>query len=184
VTWPANTRSRCINKALPQFNWRLLSSVLKCQIEAICTSYTYVWENWKKKNIFRLIKTREKSHNELPQCCHKGRRPLCAQYELPLTGIVKMLVCTENRIEIFLLIMFKGKQNFQILPLWVQLFSGPLTVRKTSRPWSMSRGGQQSWWGVWSTSLMRNSWGNWDCLVRRRGSGGPYCSLQLPEGKL
>ena len=31
---------------------------------------------------------------------------------------------------------------------------GHLTTRKTLRPWSVSRKGQWSWWGLWSTSLM------------------------------
>lgn len=30
---------------------------------------------------------------------------------------------------------------------------------KTLRCWSGTREGQQSWWRVWRTSLMRNSWG-------------------------
>ena len=49
---------------------------------------------------------------------------------------------------------------------------GPLTVRKTSRPWSVFREGQQSWRGVWSTGLMRSSRRSWDCSIwRERGSG-------------
>lgn len=29
--------------------------------------------------------------------------------------------------------------------------------------------GQWSWWRVWNTSLMRNSWGRWCCPVWRKG---------------
>ena len=62
---------------------------------------------------------------------------------------------------------------------------GLLTTRKTLMPWSMSREGQGSWWGVWNTSQMRSNSGNWDNLVcRRLGSGRPYCSLQLPKRRL
>ena len=62
---------------------------------------------------------------------------------------------------------------------------GPLVVRKTLRPWSVSRGGQQSWWGVWSTGLTGSSWRSWDCSVQRRGgSGRSFHSLQFPARKL
>jgi len=49
--------------------------------------------------------------------------------------------------------------------------SGSLTTRKASRPWSVSREGQQSWWRVWSTSLKSSSWGRWDYLVCKRLRG-------------
>ena len=46
-----------------------------------------------------------------------------------------------------------------------------LATRKTSKPWSVSREGQQIWWEVWNTGVMRSGWGDWNCLVKRRGSG-------------
>jgi len=50
-------------------------------------------------------------------------------------------------------------------------------------PWSVPREGQQSWWKVWSTSLMRSSSGNWDCSVWRRGSSGETLSLSTTAWK-
>ena len=47
---------------------------------------------------------------------------------------------------------------------------GPLT-RKTLRPWNVFREGQRSWWGVWSTGVIKSGWGNWNCLVWRRLRG-------------
>ena len=45
------------------------------------------------------------------------------------------------------------------------------------------------WFGssqsVWRTSLMRGSWGNWDCLLgEKEAQGRPYHCLQLPERRL
>jgi len=60
---------------------------------------------------------------------------------------------------------------------------GPLTTRKTWRPWNMSREGQWSWWGAWSTNLMENGWGNWDCLVWRRGGSGETLLLSTTAWK-
>lgn len=37
---------------------------------------------------------------------------------------------------------------------------GPLTTRRTLRWWGRIREGQQSWWRVWNTSLMKSSWGS------------------------
>jgi len=40
------------------------------------------------------------------------------------------------------------------------------------RDGSVFKEGQQSWWGVWSTGLMRSGWRSWDCSVwKREGSG-------------
>jgi len=60
---------------------------------------------------------------------------------------------------------------------------GPLTTRRTLRCWSVSREGQQGWWKVWRTSLMRSGWGNWG-LVWRRGGWGETLQLYnyLKEG--
>ena len=49
---------------------------------------------------------------------------------------------------------------------------GPLTTIKTLSCWSMSREGQQGWWGVWRKSLMRSGWGSWGGLAWRRGGWG------------
>jgi len=49
---------------------------------------------------------------------------------------------------------------------------GPVTTRKTLRPWGMSREGQQSWWCIWSTRLMGSSWGKSHYLVWRKGGSG------------
>ena len=54
---------------------------------------------------------------------------------------------------------------------------GALTARKALRPCSMSREGQESWWGVQRESHMRSGWGNWGCLVWRRGGSGKTLSL-------
>jgi len=48
---------------------------------------------------------------------------------------------------------------------------GQHTARKTLRLWSLFREWQQSWWAVWSTSLTRSSWENWDFLLWRRVRG-------------
>ena len=69
------------------------------------------------------------------------------------------------------------EQDFHIcgtdsLNNWAPIISGPLTTRKTLRPWNVSREGQKNWWAVWGTSLMRSGWENWDCLVWRRGASG------------
>ena len=69
-----------------------------------------------------------------------------------------------------------------IIPLWwwctssIVFCFGPLTTRKTLRPWNMSWEGQQNWWGIWSTALMRSSWGSWDCSDWR-GGGSAETSL-------
>ena len=49
---------------------------------------------------------------------------------------------------------------------------GPLHTRKTQRPQSMFREGQQSWWGVQSISLTRSNCRNWNYLDWRRGGSG------------
>ena len=53
----------------------------------------------------------------------------------------------------------------------------PISMRKTLRPQSMFREGQQSWWGVWSTSLTRSGWRSWDYFLCRRGGSGETSSL-------
>ena len=55
-------------------------------------------------------------------------------------------------------------------------YNHPTTIenstRRTLSCWSVSREEQQDWWRVCRTSLMRSSWGNWDCLVWKRGGWG------------
>lgn len=40
-----------------------------------------------------------------------------------------------------------------------------------------------SWWGVWSTNLMKSRWGGLDWLLWRRGGHTLYCSLQWSESR-
>ena len=68
----------------------------------------------------------------------------------------------------------KKTNNVTYIFLWLIWFGTTVLKgsceRKTSRPWSVFREGQQSWWGVWSTGLMGS---NWDCssLEKRRLRG-------------
>jgi len=55
----------------------------------------------------------------------------------------------------------------------------PVTVRKTLRPWSVSREGQQSWWGGLEHKYYEEQIGNWDCLFWRRLRGD-----LMPEKRL
>ena len=40
-----------------------------------------------------------------------------------------------------------------------------------------------SWWGIWSTGLMRSIWRNWDYLVCRRGGSGETLLLSIATWK-
>ena len=60
---------------------------------------------------------------------------------------------------------------------------GPLTTRRTLSCWSVSREGQWGWWGTRRSSLMRNGWGSWGYLVRRRRGWGGTLSLSLTTWK-
>jgi len=72
-------------------------------------------------------------------------------------------------------------------PWWGHILSTVYSFRlftknKILRPGRVSREGQQSCWGIWSTSLMRSSWGNWDCLVWRKGPKGDLIALYYLKG--
>ena len=60
---------------------------------------------------------------------------------------------------------------------------GPLTTRRTLSCWSMPSEGQRGWWGISRTSLMRSGWGNWGCLVWRRGGWRWTFSLSTANWK-
>lgn len=86
----------------------------------------------------------------------------------------------------------QGSDNLMLLscetfpcPVWSwwtcsssPLFSfWPLTTRNALRCWNGFREGQQSWWRLCSTNLMRSCWGSWGCLAQRKGGSGEIRSL-------
>ena len=80
----------------------------------------------------------------------------------------------------------KSSSVFSFGHSWSTVFGfGSLATRRTLRCWGVSREGQQSWWRVYRTSLMRGGWGSWGCSVSRRGGWrGTFllCTTTWQEG--
>jgi len=67
--------------------------------------------------------------------------------------------------------------------------SGAPSARRTWSCWSMSRGGPQRWWEIWSTSPMKSGWENCNSSACGRESSmgtlqRPFSTQRGPSGKL